>query len=148
MTKIEEIYNQLVELFGAVDKQPKNINAVFSKRQLDIAKEAEKRYLGRPEHQYYSAEDLAKAFRDAADWADAHPVNVWHDTSEEPNKYEYILFEYVSHRRELKYFAEYVTKNTYGMLQEFEKFGKCRWAYIKDLLPKECEKLGLKSSSF
>lgn len=62
--------------------------------------------------------------------------DLWHDTSEKPNKYEFILFEYVSNRNELKYFANYVTKGTYGMLQEFEKFGKCRWAYIKDLLPK------------
>ena len=73
MTRKEEIYSQLVELFGAVDKQPKNFEVVFSKRQLNIAKEAEKRYLHRPSHQYYSAEDLAKAFRNGAEWADKHP---------------------------------------------------------------------------
>ena len=66
MTRKEEIYNQLVELFSAVDKQPKNFEFVFSKRQLNIAKEAEERYLSSPLHQYYSAEDLAKAFRDGA----------------------------------------------------------------------------------
>ena len=71
MTRKEEIYNQLVDLFSAVDKQPKNFE-VFSKRQLNIAKEAEKRYLHRPSHQYYSAEDLAKAFRNGAEWADKH----------------------------------------------------------------------------
>ncbi|MDD6007630.1 MAG: hypothetical protein PUC21_10060 [Bacteroidales bacterium] len=77
MTREEEIYNQLVELFGAVDKQPKNFEVVMSKRQLNIAKEAEKRYLGRPLHQYYSAEDLAKAFRDGAEWADKNPTMRW-----------------------------------------------------------------------
>lgn len=76
-------------------------------------------------------------FEAGAKWADKHPVNVWHDTSQEPNKYEYILVEYISNRNELEYFAQYVTKNTYGTLQEFEKFGKCRWTYINDLLPKQ-----------
>lgn len=76
-------------------------------------------------------------FEAGAKWADKHPVNVWHDTSQEPNKYEYILVEYISNRNELEYFAQYVTKNIYGTLQEFEKFGKCRWAYISDLLPKQ-----------
>lgn len=76
-------------------------------------------------------------FEAGAKWADKHPVNVWHDTSQEPNKYEYILVEYISNRNELEYFAQYVTKNIYGTLQEFEKFGKYRWAYISDLLPKQ-----------
>lgn len=82
------------------------------------------------------------AFTDGVEWADQHPKieSLWHDVSEEPNKHEYILFEYISNRNELKYFAQYVTKNTYGILQEFEKFGKCRWAYISDLLPKGGEK--------
>ena len=74
-----------------------------------------------------------------AKWADEHPVNVWHDLSEEPRNYEYILFEYISNRNELKYFAYYVTP--FGnALHEFEKFGKCRWAYISDLLQKGGEK--------
>lgn len=76
-------------------------------------------------------------FEAGAEWADKHPINVWHDSSEEPSKHKYILFEYVSKQKELKYFVQYVTKNTYGMLQEFEKFGKCRWVYIDELLPKQ-----------
>ena len=85
---------------------------------------------------YYDDINCHNAFLHGVEWADEHLVDVWHDASEEPNIYEYILFEYVSYRREIKYFAEYVAKNTYGALQEFEKFGKCRWAYIKDLLSK------------
>ena len=77
MAREEEIYNQLVELFSAVDKQPKNFEFVFSKRQLNIAKEAEERYLSSPLHQYYSAEDLAKAFRDGAEWADKNHTMRW-----------------------------------------------------------------------
>lgn len=69
----DECYKRYFDFLGEVDKRPKNINVVMSKRQLNIAKEAEKRYLGRPEHQYYSAEDLARAFSDGAEWADKNP---------------------------------------------------------------------------
>ena len=98
------------------------------KREEQIISEAKKHY--------YDDINCHNAFLHGVEWADEHPVNVWHEASEEPNKYEYILVEYVSNRRELKYFAEYVTKNSYGLLQEFKRFGKCRWAYITDLLPK------------
>ena len=94
MSREEEILNQLVGLFGAADQQPKNTEVVFSKRQLDIAKEAEKRYLGRPEHQYYSAEDLAKAFRDGAEWVNEPPINVWHDKNEEPQEDGWVLVQF------------------------------------------------------
>ena len=74
-----------------------------------------------------------------AKWGDEHPVDMWHDSSEEPRKYEYILFEYISNKNELEYFTYYVTP--FGnLLKEFEKFGKCRWAYISDLLPKGGER--------
>lgn len=136
MARSEEIYNQLVELFGAVDKQPKNIDVVFSKRQLDIAKEAEKRYLGRPEHQYYSAEDLAKAFRDAADWADAHPVNVWHDTSEKPQDNSHILirYNYLGTMEFKSYHINYQCDLTWPELVNFQEIKY--WAYIDDIFPK------------
>ena len=32
-------------------------------------------------------------FENGAKLADEHPVNMWHDMSEEPRKYEYILFK-------------------------------------------------------
>ena len=85
----------------------------------------------------FDCEDMKCAFEEGAMQADEYPKNVWHDVSREPNKYEYILVEYISNRNGLKYFAQYVTENTYGTLHEFEKFGKCRWAYIGDLLPKQ-----------
>ena len=135
MTKEEEIYKQSVELFGAVDKQPKNFEGVFSKRQLNIAKEAEERYLSSPLHQYYSAEDLTKAFRDGAEWADMHPVNVWHDASEEPQgKYEIIYQDEFNHI----WLATY-RKNIEQYKNWWEECVACnyivRWAYISDLLP-------------
>ena len=140
MTRKEEIYNQLVELFSAVDKQPKNFEFVFSKRQLNIAKEAEERYLSSPLHQYYSAEDLAKAFRDGAEWADMYPVNVWHDASEEPLlEDKEIIF---LNEQGISYISEKFGGTFTYMLEElsWERFVELlrisKWAYISDLLPK------------
>ena len=83
----------------------------------------------------YNQTNFENGFINGAKWADKNPVNVWHDMNDEPNKYEYILFEYISKKNELKYFTYYVTP--FGnVLHEFEKFGKCRWTYISDLLPK------------
>ena len=141
MAREEEIYNQLVELFSAVDKQPKNFEFVFSKRQLNIAKEAEERYLSSPLHQNYSAEDLAKAFRDGAEWADMYPVNVWHDATEEPlleDKKIILLNEqniaYISVRFSGTF--SYMFEDFYwGRYVDLLKINK--WAYIDDLLPNQ-----------
>ena len=131
MTRKEEIYNQLVELFGAVDKQPKNFEGVFSKRQLNIAKEAEERYLSRPLHQYYSAEDLAKAFRDGAVWSDKNPVNVWHDVSEEPKINEDVVLYDCCGNFIAEFFDGSVTWRNIVLY-----YKATIWAYVKDLLPK------------
>ena len=141
MTREEEIYNQSVKLFSAVDKQPKNFEGVFSKRQLNITKEEEERYLSSPLHQYYSAEDLVKAFRDGAEWADMYPVNVWHDAIEEPlleDKKIILLNEqniaYISVRFSGTF--SYMFEDFYwGRYVDLLKINK--WAYIDDLLPKQ-----------
>ena len=140
MTKEEEVYNQLVELFGEVDKRPKNTDVVMNKRQLNIVKEAEKRYLGRPEHQYYSAEDLARAFSDGAEWADMYPVNVWHDASEEPllDDKEIIFLN----EQNIAYISVRFSGTFSYMFEDFywERYVEflriSKWAYIDDLLPK------------
>ena len=58
-------------------------------------------------------------FENGAKWADEHPVNMWHDMSEEPRKYEYILFEYISNKNELKYFTQYVAPYDGNLLKVF-----------------------------
>ena len=135
MTREEEIYKQSVELFGAVDKQPKNFEGVSSKRQLNIAKEAEERYLSSPLHQYYSAEDLVKAFRDGAEWADMYPVNVWHDTSEEPNGPYTVLCDGLDNLQWVENY-QHIDISYANWKNYADAFNINRWAYIKDLLPK------------
>ena len=139
----DECYKRYFDFLCEVDKRPKNINVVMSKRQLNIAKEAEKRYLGRPLHQYYSAEDLAKAFRDGAKWADEHPnlESLWHDASEEPllEKKDIIFL----HEPDIAYVTERNGGTFSFMLEDFnwERFVNLlkisKWAYISDLLPKQ-----------
>ena len=128
----DECYYVYFDFLGEVDKRPKNINVVMSKRQLNIAKEAEKRYLGRPEHQYYSAEDLAMAFRDGAEWADNNPVNAWHSINEEPNIDEdVVLFDSCGN-----FVTEFYNGDvTWNNIVLFHK--ATMWAYKDDLLPKQ-----------
>lgn len=80
-------------------------------------------------------------FEAGARWADENPKNIWHNTSEEPKEEEFILLEVVNTltpKYEIGYYVEY----TEDWVVNSMKTGgfKCRWAYIKDLLPKGGEK--------
>lgn len=81
------------------------------------------------------------AFLHGAEWADKHPVNVWHDASEEPQD---------KNRRILCYseyfdcffldFPNYLMIKDGGVNKDWEtvvlrnKISK--WAYVSDLFPK------------
>ena len=134
----DECYKRYFDFLGEVDKRPKNIDVVMSKRQLSIAKEAEKRYLGRPEHQYYSAEDLAKAFRDGAEWVDEHPL--WHEASEKPQDNSHILirYKYLGTMEFKSYSINYQCDLTWPELVNFQEINS--WAYIDDIFPKGGDK--------
>lgn len=136
----DECYKRYFDFLCEVDKRPKNINVVMSKRQLNIAKEAEKRYLGRPLHQYYSAEDLAKAFRDGAKWADEHPnlESLWHDASEKPRAKEWILVQFEEDEYETLALSELGVETWSDWW--CDNYKVIRYAYITDLLPKGGEK--------
>ena len=95
----------------------------------------EERYLSSPLHQYYSAEDLAKAFRDGAEWADMHPVNVWHDASEEPKINEDVVLYDCCGNFVTEFYNGDVTWNN---IVVFHK--ATMWAYVADVLPKGGEK--------
>lgn len=79
------------------------------------------------------------AFLHGVEFADEHRSleDLWHDASEEPKKGEYILVEVVNTltpKDEIGHFVEYADKWVVNTMKT-EGF-KCRWAYIKDLLPK------------
>ena len=75
-----------------------------------------------------------------ARWADEHPVNVWHDPSEEPllEETEIIFinerdFAYISERNG-GYFSHTLVDYYWEEYVNLLKIKK--WAYVKDLFPK------------
>lgn len=75
-------------------------------------------------------------FEYGARWADEHPINVWHDLSEEPKEDGWILVKFTADiydtllmPRDKDLWDCYV-KGCYGV----------SWAYISDLLAKGCKK--------
>lgn len=88
----------------------------------------------------FDYEDMKCAFKEGAKWADEHPINVWHDVSEEPlleDKEIIFLTEqdnaYISERfgGTFSYMLEDSCWERYVNLLKISK-----WAYISDLLPK------------
>ena len=80
--------------------------------------------------------DIQEAFEEGAKWADNHPVNVWHEASEFPNKALPIIieidddiepsYEVISIDETDEKFWEYLVSDRDITI----------WAYVKDLLPK------------
>lgn len=84
----------------------------------------------------FCKEDMYSAYVVGAMWADIHPKNVWHDASEEPQGEDWtILCDDANNDQCIA-----SPRCDYN----WEKFVKSqaitRWAYVKDLLPKGCEK--------
>ena len=73
-------------------------------------------------------------FEAGAEWADEHPINVWHDASEEPRYEEFLLAEESSEFNVYKLSGQ-EDNNSWELL--VSAMGIIRWAYIKDLLPKQ-----------
>lgn len=69
-------------------------------------------------------------------WADAHPIDVWHDASEEPivNSTQIVYQD----KSGLCWFASNQERFAYGWdwARYAAAFQMTRWAYITDLLPK------------
>ena len=93
------------------------------KREEQIISEAKKHYS--------ESINCHNAFLHGVEWADEHPVDVWHDVSEEPRCEELLLGE------DSDGFSIY---RWCGQEDNWEAFvnatGLSRWAYIADLLPK------------
>lgn len=80
---------------------------------------------------------LSIGFLDGAIWSDKHPVNVWHDASEEPKLDQWFLAQIGDDAFDT--FIMAMDKN-----KKWRNWCKGinikRWAYISDLLPKGGEK--------
>lgn len=73
-------------------------------------------------------------FENGAKWADEHPINVWHDASEMPEEGEWILIQFDEDSYDALVFCD---MNAVAFSACCKKCGAIRWAYIKDLLPKQ-----------
>lgn len=98
-------------------------------REEQIIAEAKKRY-------YYDI-NCHNAFLHGVEWADEHPVDVWHEASEMPKEGEWILIQFDE--------DSYNTLVLCGMDADLycawcKKYDVIRWAYINDLLPKGGER--------
>lgn len=81
--------------------------------------------------------DIQGAFEKGAEWADEHPINMWHDTNEEPRLNQWFLAQIGDNAFDT--FVMEMDKN-----EDWKEWSNGvnikRWAYIKDLLPKGGEK--------
>ena len=78
----------------------------------------------------YTEHDIKQAFEEGAEWADNHPVNVWHYANEEPRCDELLLGE------DTDGFSIYMWCGQEDYWETFvNETELSRWAYIDDLLP-------------
>ena len=85
----------------------------------------------------YTEYDIQQAFEKGAQWADEHPINVWHDVIELPKLGEWFLAQIGNIAFDT--FIMAMNKN-----EDWKEWSNGinikRWAYISDLLPKGGEK--------
>lgn len=77
--------------------------------------------------------DVHGAFEDGAEWADKHPINVWHCTNEEPRLNQWFLAQIGDNAFDT--FVMEMDKNE-DWKEWSDGINIKRWAYIRDLLPK------------
>ena len=82
---------------------------------------------------YYDDINCHNAFLHGVEWADEHPVDVWHDASEMPKEEEWILIQFDEDSYDALVFCD---MNAAAFCTCCKKYGSTRWAYISDLLPK------------
>ncbi len=80
---------------------------------------------------YIAISDYKDAFIEGADWADSHPVNVWHDISEEPRLNKWVLAQIGD-----GVFDTFVISKNQNWKECANGINIKRWAYISDLLQK------------
>ena len=76
------------------------------------------------------------AFIEGAEWADNHPVNVWHNVSEEPLKDRVFLAELGASEYGFQTFVLVDNNIEFNWNEWAKEIYLLRWAYISDLLPK------------
>lgn len=110
-------------------------------REEQIQEAKDKAFPTPKEGRSYESAWAAGGFEMGVHWADEHPINVWHDVSEEPQGDEWHIayIDVFGSIQSLR--CPSVTFDTFPSLAKFAAgVGMQCWAYIKDLLPKGGEK--------
>lgn len=81
---------------------------------------------------YIAEAERDAAFKAGAKWADNHPKNVWHDTTEEPQQDRLML----GIDCEGASIYKWIGQDPNGWYSFIKEIGLSKWAYISDLLPK------------
>lgn len=76
------------------------------------------------------------AFIKGAEWADNHPINVWHNVSEEPLKGRVFLAELGASAYGFQTFVSVGNNIEFNWNEWVKEIRLLRWAYIDDLLLK------------
>ena len=92
------------------------------KREEQIISEAKKHY--------YDDINCHNAFLHGVEWADEHPIDVWHEAKEIPKENEWVLAYYLCDT----FIVGIVDKDEWACLW-LNGLKLAKWAYIRDLLP-------------
>lgn len=86
--------------------------------------------------------NIQEAFEEGAKWADNHPVNVWHYSSEEPKEHsKIVIIDTEGEWWNIDYDSDDIDGcGIYGWEFCIAYFNLKIWAYTDDLLPKGGEK--------
>lgn len=93
----------------------------------------EEQILSEAKKHYYDDINCHNAFLHGVEWADEHPVDVWHDASEMPKEGEWILIQFDEDSYDTLVLCDMDADIFYAWCKKYDVI---RWAYIADLLPK------------
>ena len=94
----------------------------------------EEQILSEVKKHYYDDINCHNAFLHGVEWADEHPVDVWHEASEKPRTNEWILMQIGGGDYEAVSLNKHWVNIWFKSCRNIYKVS--RWAYISDLLPK------------
>ena len=89
----------------------------------------EEQIISEAKKHYYDDINCHNAFLHGVEWADEHPVDVWHDASEEPRCEELLLGENSDGFSIYRWCGQEDNREAF-----VNATGLSRWAYIADLL--------------
>ena len=93
----------------------------------------EEQIISEAKKHYYDDINCHNAFLHGVEWADEHPVDVWHEAKEKPRTKEWILVQFEEDEYQTLVLSDGMNTWFNNWVDEYRAI---RWAYISDLLPK------------